>query len=67
MLVLARVVAWLAVVVIVAWLLSVTLRTSDQISLGRIRISDPVRELNLQPFSNKIRPLRNLLQSTNLA
>jgi glycopeptide antibiotics resistance protein len=62
----ARIVAWLAVGMIVIWLLSVTLRTSDQISLGRIRISDPTQELNLQPFQNKIRPLRSLLQSPNL-
>jgi glycopeptide antibiotics resistance protein len=57
---LARILAWLALAVITWWLLSMTLRTSNQISLGRIRISDPVRELNLQPFRNKIQPLRNL-------
>jgi hypothetical protein len=33
---LVRAVAWLAVIVVTGWLLSVTLRTSDQISLGRI-------------------------------
>jgi hypothetical protein len=64
--VLARGAAWLAAAVVVAWLLSATLRTSDQISLGRIRISDPVRELNLQPFRNKLQPLRSMLQSPNL-
>jgi glycopeptide antibiotics resistance protein len=63
----ARLIAWLAVGAIVAWLLSITLRTSDQISLGRVRISDPVHELNLQPFRNKIQPLRNLTQSTSPA
>lgn len=57
--------AWLIVLVVTYWLLSATLRTSDQISLGRIRISDPVRELNLQPFRNKIQPLRTMLQSPN--
>jgi glycopeptide antibiotics resistance protein len=57
--------AWLAVVVIVAWLLSMTLRTINQVSVGRIRMSDPASELNLKPFSNKIRPLRNLVRSQN--
>jgi glycopeptide antibiotics resistance protein len=60
-----RIIAWLAVAAVAWWLLSATLRTSDQISLGRIRISDPVHELNLQPFKNKIQPLRNMLQSPN--
>ncbi len=47
------------------WLLSLTLRTSSEINLGRIRVSDPVHELNLQPFQNKVQPLRNMLRSTN--
>jgi glycopeptide antibiotics resistance protein len=64
---LARLAAWLAVGVVVLWLLSMTLRTSSEISLGRIRLSDPVRELNLQPFRNKIQPLRNLLESPSPA
>lgn len=55
--------AWLAVVGITAWLLSLTLRTSDELSLGRVRISDPAHELNLEPFSNKLQPLRNLFES----
>lgn len=55
--------AWLAVLAFAAWLLSLTLRTSDELSLGRVRISDPARELNLEPFSNKLQPLRNLFNS----
>jgi glycopeptide antibiotics resistance protein len=60
---LARTLAWLALVAVTWWLLSLTLRTSDQISLGRIRISDPAHELNLEPFKNKVQPLRSLLRS----
>jgi glycopeptide antibiotics resistance protein len=58
-----RLVAWLAVILVTSWLLSMTLRTTNEISLGRIRLSDPVHELNLQPFRNKIQPLRSMLQS----
>jgi VanZ family protein len=57
---LARVVAWLMVVAIIAWLMSLTVRTSDQLTLGRVRFRDPSSELNLRPFSNKVRPLQNL-------
>jgi glycopeptide antibiotics resistance protein len=57
---LARIVAWLAVVAIVVWLLSLTLRVSSELSFGRVRFRDPSSELNLRPFSNKLRPLRNL-------
>ncbi len=64
---LARILAWLGLVAVTWWLLSMTLRTSDQISLGHIRISDPVRELNLQPFKNKVQPFRNLLTSSSPA
>ena len=66
LLTLTHIVAWLAVALITLWLLSFTLRTSDQINLGRIRISDPAHELNLRPFSNKVLPLRNLLESSSL-
>lgn len=62
----ANALAWLAVLVVTYWLLSLTLRTSSEINLGRIRVSDPVRELNLQPFRNKIQPLQNMLRSPNL-
>ena len=63
LLTLLRIGAWLSVLVITFWLLSLTLRSSDEIALGRIRISDPAHELNLEPFSNKVVPLRNLLRS----
>jgi VanZ family protein len=60
LLTLVRVAAWLAVLGVAVWLLSLTLRTSDQLTLGRVRFRDPSSELNLRPFSNKLRPLRNL-------
>lgn len=59
----ARLVVWLLVVGVTYWLLSMTLRTSDEISLGRIRVSDPVHELNLQLFRNKILAVRRMLES----
>ncbi len=57
---LARAVAWLMVAAIIVWLMSLTVRTSDQLMLGRVRFRDPSSELNLRPFSNKVRPLQNL-------
>ena len=56
-----RIVAWLAVAGVIAWLLSWTLRTNDQLDFGPITLRDPAIEFNLRPFSNKIAPLRNLL------
>ena len=61
-----RIVAWLAVAGVIAWLLSWTLRTNDQLDFGPITLRDPAIEFNLRPFSNKIAPLRNLLLSDNL-
>jgi glycopeptide antibiotics resistance protein len=58
-----RLLAWIVAGLIALWLLSMTLRTTGELNLGRIRLSDPVRELNLQPFRNKIQALRSLLRS----
>lgn len=67
LLALARVMAWLVVLLVAAWLLSLTLRSSAELNLGRIRTGDPGHELNLHPFSNKLQSLRNLLLSPDPA
>ncbi len=55
-----RSVAWLAVVVVTAWLLSLTLREIGGQRFGRIRFGIPQYEVNLRPFVNKMQSLRNL-------
>jgi glycopeptide antibiotics resistance protein len=57
----ARVAAWLAVVAVTVWLLSLTLQEIGAGQrFGRIRLSASRNELNLRPLVNKIQPLRNL-------
>ena len=54
---------WLAVVVIVAWLLWMTLRPSREISLPGIRMGSPLSEVNLRLFSHKVEAAKYLLGS----
>jgi glycopeptide antibiotics resistance protein len=58
-----RRVAWLAVAAITAWLLFMTLRPSEQISLPGVRVGTPASEINLLPFSQKVGVVRRLLAS----
>ena len=56
-----RIIAWLAVVAVSAWLFSLTLQEiGGGARFGRIRLSASRNELNLRPFVNKLQPLRNL-------
>jgi glycopeptide antibiotics resistance protein len=54
-------VAWLAVAVITAWLLWMTLRPSRDISVTGVRMGMPLSEINLRPFSQKVWAIRALL------
>jgi glycopeptide antibiotics resistance protein len=57
----ARIVAWMAVVAVTLWLLSLTLQEIGAgTRFGRIRLSAAKNELNIRPFINKAQPLRNL-------
>lgn len=58
---LARFAAWLAVVAIAAWLLSLTLQEiGSGFRVGRIRINAAKNEVNLRPFAVKAQSFRNL-------
>lgn len=58
---LAQGVAWVAVVAVAAWLLSLTLQEIGAgARFGRIRISAAKSEVNLRPFVDKAQSFRNL-------
>ena len=58
---LARFVAWLAVIGVAAWLLSLTLQEiGSGFRVGRIRINAAKDEVNLLPFFVKVQLFRNL-------
>ena len=58
---LARGVAWVAVIAVAAWLLSLTLREiGGGVRVGNIRINAAKDELNLRPFAVKAQSFRNL-------
>lgn len=57
----AAIVAWLAVLAVTAWLLSLTLREiGGGLRVGNIRIRASKTELNLRPFAYKAQSFRNL-------
>jgi glycopeptide antibiotics resistance protein len=57
----ARIVAWVVVMAVAAWLLSLTLQEIGAgARFGRIRISAAKNELNLRPFVDKAQSFRNL-------
>jgi glycopeptide antibiotics resistance protein len=58
-----RRVAWLAVLVIIAWLLWMTLRPSTEINIPGVRMGHPLSEINLQPFKYKVQVIRSRLLS----
>jgi glycopeptide antibiotics resistance protein len=58
-----RRVAWLTVVAMVAWLLTMTLRPGGQLSLPGVHVGTPASEINLLPFSQKAQVVRRLLAS----
>jgi len=61
---LARVLAWVLVVMVAAWLLSLTLREiGGGVRVGNIRINAAKDEVNLRPFAVKAQSFRNLSSS----
>ncbi len=58
-----RQVAWLAVFLIIAWLLWMTLRPSQELNIPGVRMGSPLSEINLQPFKHKIEVVKYLLLS----
>lgn len=55
--------AWLAVGLIIAWLLWMTLRPSQELNVPGVRMGNPLSEINLQPFRHKVEVIRHLLLS----
>ncbi len=55
--------AWLAVALIIAWLLWMTLRPSQELNVPGVRMGNPLSEINLQPFKHKIEVVKYLLLS----
>jgi glycopeptide antibiotics resistance protein len=55
--------AWLAVVLIIAWLLWMTLRPSQELNVPGVRMGNPLSEINLQPFKHKVEAVKYLLLS----